>query len=262
MNQTLGRTLSEIDRRFEAAATSLNTGDFAAFQKLVIEAREELKALAGVAAIPSVLSPEVALRWRRLNATFESIFEWLCGLDLLTAATWDPSQLPVDGPNFLGAKADLLALRHRDVRELVMVGSGAFPQTLLYLCVKTTIARLIGVDFDADRVFFSQRLIERGGLDSRIMVHVNSADEFDYRASDVVIVASLVEGKDAVLQRIAATSRPGTLVLMRVPVGWGEIFYEGLGPVTPADYGFQRSDTYRSGLNALFETQVFRRETS
>ncbi|HYH63329.1 MAG TPA: nicotianamine synthase family protein [Urbifossiella sp.] len=246
-----------IRHSFAAADAALGRGDYPAFFQAVIAAREGLKALPCPEG--DVLPADTTARWRGLNERFECLFEWASGLELLL----DPGRrtgLDTSGPNFLGAKADAALLGQLGgmaADELVFVGSGAFPQTLLYLCHATPIPVLHGVDFNPERAYFAQRLSRECGLDRRLRYTVSHGARFEYRQARVVIVASLVEDKLGVLEQIAATAESGTIVFLRSPAGWGRLLYEDV-PTEARVSRLRPQTSHRPAANSLFQTRVFK----
>lgn len=113
----------------------------------------------------------------------------------------------------------------RACRELVMVGSGPLPVTLLHVADRTDVPRIVGLDVDEDAVQVAGRICERLGS-TRIEVRVCDGRAHDYGGADVVYVANLITPKRAVLARIAETARPGTPVVVREPIGAGVLFAE------------------------------------
>jgi hypothetical protein len=261
MDQNLPYRLEDVERSFNEAERNLGRGTFPEFIDAMIRGREQLKRTPFSDHAALALAGVFATRWRRLNETFESVFEWSRGIDLLLPTRGQGAWLDTSAPNFLGVKADLQALQRTGghaAQELVVAGAGAFPQTLLYLHENTPIHRLVGIDRDPERAYLAKRLIRQCGVEQRIQLVVNDAAFFKYGSADVVIIASLVIGKHEVLGQVAATARPGTLVFLRVPFGWGHLFYEEMHVDGPDRTRFTWLESWKPAADALFQTHAFR----
>lgn len=210
---------------FSKAANLLSNGRFEAFMDEWIQGRSVLKQNQP----PSGALVAAPASWRELNSTFECLFEWRMGGEVLQQAQGEFPWVQAESPNFLGARSDLAALNSigkGDANTLVVAGSGAFPQTMFYLARHSGIKQLVGIDIDPERAFFASRLAERCGLSDRLSFKVKNAADFDYSGANITIIASLIEGKAAVVERIGETAAPGSLVCLRLPRGWGAAFYE------------------------------------
>jgi hypothetical protein len=130
--------------------------------------------------------------------------------------------------------------RVRDLRKFVdfhnceniaMVGSGAFPATLLWLRDNFPMQRYIGLDIDPDCVKMATELMTALGIDN---VHFELVDgrQYDFDGTDFVYVANHVVPKKAVLEQIAR-SRSVRHVVVREPAPVGELLAEAVRPDLP-----------------------------
>jgi hypothetical protein len=113
----------------------------------------------------------------------------------------------------------------RSCRRLVMVGSGPLPVTLLHILERTPIPSLVAVDASSVAIAAFEDLRRRFGWTRAEGVCCNGL-EFDYRGTDAVYLANLVSPKQAILKRMANLLPPGATVILRDPVGAGELLAE------------------------------------
>jgi Nicotianamine synthase protein len=116
---------------------------------------------------------------------------------------------------------DMFALPdfHR-CRQLVMVGSGPLPTTLMHIAKSHPQIDLLGLDIDAEAVQVGRKLVALFGL-GRIRLAESDGLHHDYGDVQIVYVANLVSPKALILQRIAQTAASGTLVVLRDPTASG-----------------------------------------
>lgn len=143
-------------------------------------------------------------------------------------------------------------------RNLVMVGCGAFPHTLI--CAALTNDDLIctGLDYDNSSLVLAHKVRQHLGLTSRIHYVTQNGDVFDYHDHDLIIIANIVSPKAAVLKRVVYTSRKGAIVVVRNPVTFGEVLWDD------AHYGrindLELVDRFDSdAFGECFETAVLRK---
>ncbi len=114
--------------------------------------------------------------------------------------------------------------RLADVARFVMVGCGPLPATMLHVLDRTPIPLAVGLDSQPRAVQAARALLKRHA--ERVEVVRAQGAEFDFRGSDFVYVANLVEDKQAVLERIAQTAPEAVRIALRQPVGLGEVVAE------------------------------------
>ncbi len=244
---------NEAVEHFSKAASLLSNGRFEGFMDEWIQGRSVLKQNKP----PPGASIAAPASWRDLNSTFECLFEWRIGGEVLQQVQGDFPWVQAESPNFLGARSDLAAfnsIARGDADTLVVAGSGAFPQTMFYLARHSGIKQLVGIDLDPERAFFASRLSERCGLSDRLSFKVKNAADFDYSGANITIIASLIEGKAAVVERIGETAPPGSLVCLRIPRGWGAAFYEQPREALTASGQLKELRRWFPAEDSLFET--------
>ncbi len=109
---------------------------------------------------------------------------------------------------------------------VVFVGSGPMPLSpiLLHLLGRVEV---ICLEIDPAAYRASRALLERMELASKVRVLLADGAAFDYSAHNQVFVASLVDNKAAVLERIRLTS-PSPLAAVRTAVGIKQVMYEAI----------------------------------
>jgi hypothetical protein len=111
-------------------------------------------------------------------------------------------------------------------REVVMVGSGAFPATLFWLHDHFPALRYTGLDVDAGCVEMASKLARAMGIDN-MRFEVVDGSRFDFANADFVYVANHVTPKKAVLARISR-SGSSAQVVVREPTRRGKLLAEAV----------------------------------
>lgn len=116
-------------------------------------------------------------------------------------------------------------------KTVVMVGSGAFPSTLLWLRDNYPTLRYVGLDIDSRCVKMATELVAALGFDN---VHFKLIDgrAYDFCSVDFVYVANHVMPKRAVLEQIARSTSVRQIVV-REPTTVGELLAEAVRPNLP-----------------------------
>lgn len=105
-------------------------------------------------------------------------------------------------------------------RQLVMVGSGPLPATLMHIAKNHPQIDLLGLDIDAEALLVGRQVVSLFGL-GRIRLAKGDGLHHDYGGTQIVYVANLVSPKAGILQQIARTAAAGTLVVLRDPTESG-----------------------------------------
>jgi hypothetical protein len=100
-----------------------------------------------------------------------------------------------------------------------MVGSGAFPSTLLWLRDHFPTIHYVGLDVDSTCVKMATELVDALGFDN---VHFKVIDgrQYDFNGTDFVYVGNYVVPKRGVLEQIARSRSVRQLVVREpTPIG-------------------------------------------
>jgi histidine 2-aminobutanoyltransferase len=99
--------------------------------------------------------------------------------------------------------------------KVLMIGSGAFPMTPLYISRRTG-AEVIGIDIDEEAVELGRQVVERLGSGLRIRLSSAFIEQLeDIRDVTHVIISSTVAIKYELLDRLHALTNPDVVVAMR-----------------------------------------------
>jgi hypothetical protein len=109
-------------------------------------------------------------------------------------------------------------------QSVVMVGSGAFPATLLWLHDHFPKLRYTGLDIDPGCISLAAGLVTAMGI-GNIQFALVDGDRYDFDGVDFVYVANHVVPKKAVLQQIARSASVRQVVV-REPTRRGELMAE------------------------------------
>jgi hypothetical protein len=125
-------------------------------------------------------------------------------------------------------------LDFRNCTNVVMVGSGAFPATLLWLRDNFPTLRYLGLDIDPGCVTMASELVTALGIDN---VHFKLIDgrRYDFSGVDFVFVGNYVVPKRAVLEQIARSASVRQVVV-REPIRGGELLAESVRPHLPPGF--------------------------
>jgi hypothetical protein len=122
-------------------------------------------------------------------------------------------------------------LDFRNCENIVMVGSGAFPATLLWLRDNFPMLRYVGLDIDPGCVKTAAELVAALGIDN-VDFELIDGRRFDFDGFDFVYVANHVVPKRAVLEQIARSTSVRQVVV-REPTPIGELLAEAVKPNLP-----------------------------
>ncbi len=108
--------------------------------------------------------------------------------------------------------------------KVLMVGSGAFPMTPLYIARRTG-AEVIGIDIDAEAIELGRQVVERLGNGLRIRLGSTFIEQLDdIRDVTHVIFSSTIAVKYELLDRLHALTNPNVVVAMRYGNGCKSLF--------------------------------------
>ena len=129
-------------------------------------------------------------------------------------------------PTFKSSSSLRTLLDFRGCKNVVMVGSGAFPATLLWLGDNFPKLHYVGLDIDPGCVTMATELVTALGIDN---VHFEPIDGrlYNYGSADFVYVANYVVPKRAVLEQIARSTSVRRVVV-REPTRGGELLAEAV----------------------------------
>jgi hypothetical protein len=125
-------------------------------------------------------------------------------------------------------------LDFRGCKNVVMVGSGAFPATLLWLSHNFPTLHYVGLDIDPGCVTMATELVTALGIDN---VHFEPIDgrQYNYGSADFVYVANYVVPKRAVLEQIARSTSVRRVVV-REPTRGGELLADPVRSHLPSAF--------------------------
>jgi len=122
-------------------------------------------------------------------------------------------------------------LDFRNCENVVMVGSGAFPATLLWLRENFSGLHYVGLDIDPGCVKMASELVAVLSIDN-VDFELIDGRQYDFGGFDFVYVANHVVPKRAVLEKIARSTSVRQVVV-REPTPIGELLAETVRPDLP-----------------------------
>lgn len=126
---------------------------------------------------------------------------------------------------FLQTNAEIRLVDFSDCKTLIMVWTGSFPETILYIYENTSIDTIIWIDKNQEAVYIASELVKAQNVKKIKFLHYNG-ENYDYWNTDVIFVANFCFNKRKIFERIAKTAKPGTKILARNPVLFWRMFYE------------------------------------
>ena len=128
--------------------------------------------------------------------------------------------------NYLKTSYEIEMMDLEKKKQLVMVGCGPLPETILYLHDNTNLEEIIGLDSNQEAILMGGDMLNSIGNTSRVnLIHCDGV-KYDYKDADIIFVANFVTPKIKVLQQIANTAKNGAKILVRTPVLLGKMLYE------------------------------------
>jgi hypothetical protein len=120
---------------------------------------------------------------------------------------------------------ELKLLNTEDCKELVMVGCGSYPETILYLHENIQNAHIIGLDENQESVYMAGKIVKDQNLERISLLNLKGS-LYDYSDTDIVYIANFVMEKQAVLDRIVETAPDHVQIIVRAPKLLGRLSYD------------------------------------
>lgn len=102
-------------------------------------------------------------------------------------------------------KHELSLMDFSNAKKAIIVGSGPFPDTMLYLSENTDLEHIVGLDNNYEAVIYSNLLIESLGNKRMHCEHIDGR-EYDYSDADIVFIPGFANPKDGILEQIAKSA--------------------------------------------------------
>lgn len=116
------------------------------------------------------------------------------------------------------------AVRPTRDSQVLLIGSGSFPMTLLNVAERTR-ATAVGVDTDLEAVHLGRRVVEVLGSHLDIALENLPAEDLPFtRSATHIVISSTVEVKYEILRRLHAVTRDDVVVAMRFGDGLKSLF--------------------------------------
>ena len=111
--------------------------------------------------------------------------------------------------------------KYLNAKNLLMIGMGPVPMTLIYASQNGLAEKSLGIDMDPEAVELAKQLNSKLKLNNIFFDYTDGRD-FSYSGFDSVFIANLVVGKAEILQKLARELPNGTSVVLRDPWGPGK----------------------------------------
>lgn len=113
----------------------------------------------------------------------------------------------------------------KNSKTFAMVGCGSFPITMFVAYERYKQLSIIGIDTSAEAIINAKELKNKLKF-NKIVFKIEDGINYNYVNEDTIFIANLVIPKTKVLKRIAMTCKPGTKILLRVPIVYGSLLSE------------------------------------
>jgi len=242
ISSELRKKVDEVFEKFEEFKIQFEKYPYAQKQQKFFQVMEKFRIyLANITdekLIDMVMHSERYVHYKKYfrdqNDYFMRALETVEALDIINKNTGvDSTLLNIISTDYLKNRYlqkshDLRLANLSNIKKIVMVGCGPFPDTLLYLYENTNIPELIGLDYNEEAIFISAQFIENLGFD-RIKLQCMDGTLYDYADADLIYIAGFVHQKDEVLKQIAETStNKNAEIIVDSALGMQKLLFENV----------------------------------
>jgi uncharacterized UPF0146 family protein len=178
--------------------------------------------------------PEYEKFFRHQNDYFMRAIETVESIDIITKNVGTKSSLTdIISTEYLKDRYkqkghDLRLADFSNVKKVVMVGCGPFPDTILYIYENTNVPEIVGLDYNEEAIHISSQFIHGLGF-NRIKLECIDGTLYDYNDTDLVYIAGFVRPKHKILKRIAETSKKKNItIIIDSILGMQELLFESI----------------------------------
>jgi hypothetical protein len=99
-------------------------------------------------------------------------------------------------------QAETELFKQRTFKKISFLGSGALPVTAIMMARQLPQSKIICVDFDAEACDLSEQLCKKMNVEKQIDIRCMDALQYQPEHDELVVCASLLQGRDQVYQRL------------------------------------------------------------
>jgi len=99
-------------------------------------------------------------------------------------------------------------------KRILHIGCGAYPITALILAKKTS-AKIVSIDKDPIAIKFSQKIINKKKLQTRININIGNGQNYPVKNYDTIILSSCSSPKSKILEHIFKNADYNTKIVVR-----------------------------------------------
>lgn len=140
---------------------------------------------------------------------------------------------------------ELKYLDFSDAKTLVMVWSGALPETLLYIYENYDIENIVWVDYNHEAIFMAWEMVSWLNLD-KITFYQWNGTIYNYSDADIIYMPLFTFPKEEILDRIVETWKDNVQILITIPKWLWNLLFEGLWDINPRLKVIDREDVSTS----------------
>jgi nicotianamine synthase len=236
LHRETGDLAPEADRALALCLEAVSSFTYGASCGDALDALEELLPALSPSDIDALIGhPDyVAIRTDLIRACAETWFEREC--ELARRALDDPSSLtlrrlfsdhiPRD------AYADELAVLHSvQPRNILIIGSGAYPMSAIVIHDAFPSATVVGMDRSTQACELSSRLLAACGQHNVRIVRGDAASPTGIEEFDCILLALVVgideTEKRQIINALRRAANPEAVLVVRTAAGWGRVLYPG-----------------------------------
>lgn len=101
-----------------------------------------------------------------------------------------------------------------DSKNILHIGSGAYPITALVLAKKTS-AKIVSIDKDPIAIKFAKKTINKKKLNKKIKVSIGNGEKYPVKNYDTIILSSCSSPKKKILENIFNNADLNTKIIVR-----------------------------------------------
>ncbi|GAB4140546.1 MAG: hypothetical protein Fur0024_1910 [Patescibacteria group bacterium] len=128
---------------------------------------------------------------------------------------------------YLSNANELSMVNMKNVKNIVLVGSGPMPHTLIFVNENTKADNILGIDNNPEAVYIASEILKALDL-PKIQVLREDGIKFNYSNYDLIFVSDFVSPKSKIIDRIVETSKDSVQIIARTPTRLGNLFNENL----------------------------------
>ena len=127
--------------------------------------------------------------------------------------------------NYKMVQRELDLFENKNPKQLVMVGCGPLPETILFIADNTNIPEIVGIDCNQEAISMAGDVVKAMGHKDRVKLVYSYAEEYDFKDADIIHIANATHNKGIVLDKVAKTAKKNVEIIVRNPSMLSNLMY-------------------------------------